>query len=240
MQESAELRDDIAAGLVGFQINPKMRDRTNRQKTLDLGFGLIDDAASRRGRARSLVSLIEETGAVLDGGQRAIVQNLPTIREARSKQDLLVLENKACMTAHAKAAPRLRNELEGAVDAINNSDLNTVAGGLVIVNASDTFISPVFRDNGYVEPNKRRVTQHVQPDDVLKAVLSLKNIPLRNASRATGYDSLGIVVINAANDGSPCRLVDEVRLGAPSPDDIWNYTKFIQQLAKIYRQRIRF
>jgi hypothetical protein len=237
LRESPELREAVAEGRVGFQVNPKMRDRTNREKTLDLGFGLVDDAAPK-GKARSLEELLVEYLAVLTPNDREVIAGLPTIREARSKQDLVVLENKACMTAHSKAAPRLRNELEGAVDAINSSDPDTVAGGLVLVNAADLFYSPVFRDNGYVEPSDRRPTWHHQPSDAAVCVSRLKNIPLRTKDKKFGYDALGIVVIDARNDGEPWTIEDDPALGAPAPDDIWSYTRMIQQLAKVYRQRI--
>ena len=238
LRESPELREAVADGRVGFQVNPKMRDRTNREKTLDLGFGLVDDAAPP-GRGRSLEELLAEYLAVLTPEDREIVAELPNIKEARSKQDLVVLENKACMTAHSKAAPRLRNELEGAVDAINSSDPDSVAGGLVLVNAADYFYSPVYRDNGYVEPSDRRPTQHHQPADAAVCISRLRNIPLRTKDKKYGYDALGIVVIDAKNNGQPWTLVEEAAYGAPAPQDIWSYTRMIQQLAKVYRQRIK-
>lgn len=237
LRESPELREGVSEGRVGLQLNPKMRDRTNREKTLDLGFGLIDDAAPK-GRARSIEELLENYLAVLTDADREVISALPEIREAPSKQDLVVLENKACMTAHGKAGPRLRNELEGAVEAINSSDPDTVAGGLVLVNAADFFYSPVFRDNGHVEPEERRQSQHHQPSDAAESIAKLKNIPLRTKDKQFGYDALGIIVIDAHNDGRPWTIVEDPAFGAPEPQDIWSYSRMIQQLAKVFRQRI--
>jgi hypothetical protein len=235
LQESAELRAATLDGRIGYQVNPVLTDRGNRKKTLDLGIGLVDEQRPHP-RSRSLGWQMEELGVVLSGQEQKVVAQLPPLREAYAKHYLIVLENKACMTAHGKAAPRLRNELEGAVDAINQEP-DTVAGGLVIVNAAPTFVSPVFRDNGYVEPILRRATIHNQPEDAASAIDKLEKIPLRTASRPTGYDALGIVVVSAANDGTQCTLIDDPKFGTPSTEDIWSYSKFIQELARRFKQR---
>lgn len=238
MLESPELRAHIAAGEVGYSVNPKLRDRANREKTLDMRFARIDETAPVR-KARSLERLAEDLELQLDDAERAALRSLPAVHEARSKADLVVFENKACMTAFSKAAPRLRNELEGAVGAINDSDPLTVAGGLVLINAAETFVSPVFRDNGYVEPPERRVSHHTQPEDARGASEKLQKIPLRNTGSATGYDALGIIVVSARNDETPWRVVSDPACGAPEDHDIWNYTRVVQHMAKLYRQRFK-
>jgi hypothetical protein len=236
LQESEELRDDVDAGKVGFDVNPKMRDGTNREKTLDMRFGRIDDALPLR-RSRSLVRLIEDYDMELTKAQWQIVHGLPHVKEALSKQELVVLENKACMTAFSKAAPRLRNELEGAVEAVNRTDRRAVAGGLVLINAAETFVSPVLRDNGYVEREQRRVSHHMQPEDAFRSIQKLQNIRPRETVDDLGFDALGIVVVAAQNDGSPWTLVDDPAFGAPQPQDVWHYTKVVQKLARLYRIR---
>jgi hypothetical protein len=238
LQESEELRDDVDAGLVGYDVNPKMRDGTNREKTLDMRFGRVDDALPLR-RARTLERLIEDYEMELTTSQWATVSGLPTVKEALSKQELVVLENKACMTAFAKAAPRLRNELEGAVKAVNDTDRRAVAGGLVLVNAADTFISPVFRDNGYVDKDQRRAGHHTQPEDAFRSVQKLQNIRTRDSADGLGFDALGVIVLSAPNDGTPWALVDDPTFGAPQPHDVWHYTKVVQKLAKLYRDRFK-
>lgn len=238
LQECPELCDHVDAGLVGFSVNPKMRDVTNREKTLDVRFGRVDDALPLR-RARTLDRLIEDYDMELTTEQWQLVNRLPRAREALSKQELVVLENKACMTAFAKAAPRLRNELEGAVAAVNNTDRRAIAGGLVLINAADTFVSPVFRENGYVEKGVRRLSHHAQPEDAVRSALKLQNIPMRTSPDELGFDALGIVVVSAVNDGSPWELVTDANRGAPSPQDVWHYTKVVQKLARLYRERFR-
>lgn len=237
LQESDELQRDVASGVVGMAINPKLTDRRGRVKTLDMMLCRIDDARPVSG-ARSLLRVMEDLGVVATDDQWQVIRSLPQPHEARSKQELVVLENKACMTAHSKAAPRLRNELDGASDAINGSDEKAIAAGLVLVNSADWFVSPVFRQNGSVEPGVRRPSHHNQPEDAREAVSKLKAIPLRLPGRQMdGFDALAILVVAACNDGTPWVLVDDPASGAPRPDENHHYVKVIQYLAKLYRQR---
>jgi hypothetical protein len=238
MLESPELRQDIEAGLIGFQVNPVLKSRSDTAKTLDLSIGVIDDAQPMS-KTRSLTSMLEEMGGVLSDDEWKILSGLPRLRESRAKQKLVVLENKACMTAHGKAGPRLKNELEGAVDAIYKSDANTVAGGLVIVNAAATFVSPVFKNNSELSPDQRRPTFHNQPEDAARTIQRLKDIQLRQpGGRQDGYDALGILVVNAPNDcTTPWTLVDDPKFSVPKKGEIHNYVDFIQHLATQYRIR---
>lgn len=237
MQESPELCADVEAGRVGMAVNPKLTDRRGRVKTLDMMFCLTDDALPVRG-ARTLVRVMEDLGVIATDEQWSLIRGLPQPLEARSKEERIVFENKACMTAHGKAAPRLRNELDGASDAINGSDDKAIAAGLVIVNASSVFVSPVWRGNSDADEHDRRPSHHSQPEDALEAILKLKAIPLRVPGKAMdGFDALGIIVVDAINNGTPWHLVDDPLRGAPRPEDIQSYTKTVQHVAKLYRHR---
>lgn len=236
LRESEELRVGVERGDVGFGVNPVLTDTTNRKKTLDMMFARPDDANPLR-RSRSLLDLVDTYGVVLTTAQRKAVVTLPAVYESRVKQALVVLENKACMTAHSKAAPRLRNELEGARDAILASDPLTIAGAFVLVNAASTFVSPTFRDNAERNPSARRATQHHQPADARRAIERLEALPIRRRVDEVGYDVLAIVTLAGANDGSAWRLVAGSDYGSPTSADIWHYTRAVQRLGVLYRQR---
>lgn len=236
LRESEDLRRDVQRGTVGFGVNPILTDQTNRRKTLDMMFARPDDA-NPSSSSRTLADLVLEYGVELTDGQRRELAELPTIRECRVKQALVVLENKACMTAHSKAAPRLRNELEGARDAILASDPVTIAGAFVLVNAAATFVSPTYKDNSERKPNSRRATVHRQPDDARRAIERLEALPLRKRQDEIGYDVLAILALVGVNDGSSWELVDDPAYGAPTTSDIWNYTRAVQRLGVLYRQR---
>lgn len=236
LRESEDLRRDVERGAVGFGVNPVLTDTTNRKKTLDMMFARPDDATPLSS-PRTLADLVDEHGVDLSPGQRSGLARLPTIRECRVKQALVVLENKACMTAHSKAAPRLRNELEGARDAIIASDPVTIAGAFVLVNAASTFVSPTYRDNAEREPNARRASVHKQPADTRRAIERLESLPLRRRADEIGYDVLAVLTLAAANDGTPWTLVEDPAFGSPRPSDIWHYTRAVQRLGVLYRQR---
>lgn len=235
--ESPELRKDIESGEIGFELNPKMRDGTDREKTLDFRFARIDDARPLK-RPRTLLECIDDYGLVLSDECLEALATVPTVWEAHAKEQLVVVENKACMTAHQKAAPRLRNELEGAVKAINATKPRAIAAGLVMVNAADSFYSPTYRLNGVVDdPADREVSLHRQPQDAFRAVQKLKNIPRRRSIDEEGYDALAILVVSARNDGSAWKLVDDLEYGAPESASIWNYVAVVQRIAELYRER---
>ncbi|MBC7307093.1 MAG: hypothetical protein H5T80_09215 [Dietzia sp.] len=237
LHESPELRDGVERGEIGFEVNPKMRDGTDREKTLDLRFARVDDARPLR-QPRTLLRLAEQYELVLGDECLEVLATLPTVWEARAKEQLIVFENKACMTAHQKAAPRLRNELEGAVKAINATKPRAVAAGLVMVNAATEFYSPVWKANGWVATAaEREATVHRQPQDAFGAAQKLKNIPRRRTVEEEGYDALAIVVVSARNDGTAWRLVDDPAAGAPESTSIWNYVAVVQRVAELYRER---
>jgi hypothetical protein len=238
LQESPVLRDHVERGEVGFGVNPVLTDPSNgRRKTLDLAIARPNDAKPIRG-ARTLRRLAEDLDMVLAPAEWRLLDELPQIRECHVKEPLIALENKACMTAFSKAAPRLRNELDGSREAINNCGRDVIAGGLVLVNAAKTFVSPTFRLNGEQDdPALREITHHVQPEDAAGSVRKLRGIQPRRNPTEDGFDALGIVVVEAPNDGSPWRLLTDPAYGAPAPDEIWHYRFVVQRLAGEYRKR---
>lgn len=238
LAESRELRDHVERGDAGFQVNPVLTDpATGRHKTLDLAIARPNDARPLR-RARTLRRLAEDLDMALTRQESRLLDSLPQIRECTVKEPLIALENKACMTAYAKAAPRLRNELDGSREAINNCGRDVIAGGLVLVNAADSFVSPTFRTNGWVDDPALRVpSPHMQPWDAAGAARKLRGIQPRRNATEDGFDALGIVVVEARNDGGRWKLVEDPQYGAPQPGEIWDYTYVVQRLAGEYRKR---
>jgi len=237
-RESGALRDHVRAGDVGFSVNPVLTDPANgRRKTLDLAIARPNHAKPFR-RARTLRRYAEDLGMVLSREQWDLLDELPQIRECHVREPLIALENKACMTAFSKAAPRLRNELDGSREAINNCGRDVIAGGLVLVNAAKTFVSPTFRLNGeQTNPALREITHHVQPEDAYRSAQKLRGIEPRRNPTEDGFDALGIVVVEAHNDGSPWGFVTDPAYGAPKVDEPWSYTSVVQRLSGEYRRR---
>lgn len=238
LRESSELQALARSGAIGFQVNPKLTDRAGRVKTLDLMIGRLDDQADWSSEGSlTLVALMEREGIAMSPESWETVHALPNLPVAPLKSAMVVLENKACMTAFRKAAPRLRNELEGAVDAINHTNPDAVAAALVLVNASASFYSPTMRQNAYVSPVERALSKHVQPAETIAAIEKLMEIPLRRSTSGNGYDDLGLLVVEAENSGTPWAAVDDPARGAPPREDIHHYVSMIQHMAALVRSR---
>jgi hypothetical protein len=63
----------------------------------------------------------------------------------------------------------------------------------------------------------------------------VEEIPRRSSSTHHGFDGLGIVVVRAANDGSPVELV--ARPPAPQPGEVFYYDDMLSRVANEYDTR---
>jgi len=142
----------------------------------------------------------------------------------------MALEAKAAMTEHVKALPRLYDELNSSHLTVHGASRQALAVGLVMVNASRTFISP---DLNKTPGQPQVVSHHSQPAAAAAVVAKVKEIPRRGGSATEGYDGLGIVVVSAVNDGvTPVSLVSLPP--APPPGDIFYYDNMVTRVANEY------
>jgi hypothetical protein len=232
LRTSALLSEHARAGKVIFGVNFEMRDfSTGRKKNLDLVIARPSgDAASSK---RTLPDLATHWGIVLNKPQEAELEQLPLITEGALAGSgvLVALEAKAAMTAHSKARPRIYDELNSSHLTVHGASNQALAVGMVMINESDTFISPERqRDDG-----RDIVSHHLQPADAERIIQKVEEIPRRASSAHHGFDGLGIVVVRAANDGSPVQLV--ARPPAPQPGDVFYYDDMLSRVANEYDTR---
>lgn len=223
----------VRAGRVGFGINHEMRDFVNgRKKNLDLVVCTRGSTEEPSGSA--FRELVERYEIELIGTELGELKRLPEMVQVPVGSVHMALEAKACMTAHIKALPRLYDELNSSHAAIHGSADFAIAAGFAMVNLGATFVSP--------DRNKRKlgrkgpeISEHSQPNDTVRTVEKLKEIPRRTQSNAPGFDALGIVVVRMANDGTPVNVV--VDPPAPQPSDPWHYEQMIRRMASLYASR---
>ncbi len=100
-----------------------------------------------------------------------------------------------------------------------------------MINAGATFISPDRqRDSG-----RDIVSTHRQPGDAAGVVEKVEELPRRSGRDEFGFDGLGVVVVDMANDGSPVNLV--VAPPAPQPGEVFYYDDMITRVANEYDSR---
>lgn len=236
MATSALLREHVRDGKVVVGVNHPMLDFVNnKKKNLDLVLAR-PGTDPNPGRARPMPELFAQWAVDLDRAQRELFASLPVASEGPVGSVLVAMEAKACMTEHSKAGPRLYDELNSSHGIVHASSANALAVGFVMINAAETFVSP--DRNRRLRPGEaRESTAHKQPHAVEAALLSVGQLPRRSDASARGYDGLGIVVVDAPNDGTPVRLVTGEP--APQPGDNLHYDSMLRRVAGEYDSTFR-
>lgn len=229
---SALLREHVAKGKVVLGVNHTMRDfATGRKKDLDLVVARPEGAP--RGK-RNLAGLVDAYGIDLTPDQTRLLSDLPTWNVAPVGAVLVALEAKATMTAHIRALPRLYDELNSSHLCVHGASRQALAIGFGIINASSTFVSS---DMNKVDLTKHPavVSSEPQPRSLERTLAKIAEIPRRSNVRETGFDGVGVVVVDGANDGSPFTLM--TGRPAPQPGDPFHYEGMITRMANEYARR---
>jgi len=232
LETCALLRTHVVAGKVAVGINHGMRDfARNRAKNLDL---VICTTAGTDRKPNSFADLVVPYTIILSDTDRKALDALPEIPLASPATVLLALEAKACMTEFGKARPRLYDELNSSHLTIHGDTDSAIAAGFALVNAADTFVSPI-RNPWPLSEHETVVSVHNQPKNLCSVAAKLTELPRRSRSGEEGFDAFAITVIDCSNDGRPV----EVRRGASGEyyPEIYDYAQTIGRLAHVYATR---
>jgi hypothetical protein len=230
LQHSPLLRRHAEVGRVVFGVNQEMRDyRTNRTKDLDLVIAI--PAHEEHGKRITVADLAARWSVRLTNDQQRTLAGLPALVDGPTSAVLVALEAKACMTAHIKALPRLFDELNSSHATIHANTDSALAVGFAMVNASPKFISSdLNKHNLAVAPAV--VSEHRQPLWASRTVAKLEELPRRTGRGQEGFDALGIVVIDMANDGTPAEVLADSP--APGNADVFHYDQMMHRLIHQY------
>lgn len=227
---STTLRGHVEAGKVVLGVNHTMTDfATGRKKDLDLV--IARPAGPVPPKAPTFASLAERYGILLKEDEQRALEAIPPFLIAPVGATLIALEAKACMTAHVKSLPRLYDELNSSHLCVHGASRQALAIGYVQVNASTEFVSSVT-NNFPLDQSNVRVTKHRQPQDTLRVLAKVAEIPRRSASSEVGFDGVGVSVLDFRNDGGP--VVIENAQPAPQPGDTLHYDSMIVRMANEY------
>lgn len=224
----------VRDGTVAFGINHEMRDYTHdRKKDLDL---VICRRSSDRaqGGIETFLDMVRAYEIALSPEETSALRNLPSIPLTGVQTSLIALEAKAAFTEFGKARPRLYDELNSSHLTIHGDTDQAIAVGLVMINASPTFVSPL-RNLWPLGSRENCVNDHKQPRDAERMIEKLAQLPRRSAVGQRGFDALGVVLLKCRNDGSPVELVSGNP--APGPSDTFHYDTLIERVDTIYASR---
>jgi len=231
LAQSALMQRHARDGKIVLGVNHEMRDfHTNREKVLDLV--IARPAGTAFHNPQTFHGLVEQYGIELTPAQRTLLAGLPDITVAPVGAVLIALEAKATMTAHVKSLPRLYDELNSSHLAIHGASSQALAIAYVQVNNSTEFMSSVINSERIAEGLPPRLSTHRQPEDTLRVLEKVAQMPRRSGKAGNGFDAIGVTVLDFANDGGPVLLVED--RPAPQPGDNFHYDGMIVRMANEY------
>jgi hypothetical protein len=161
------------------------------------------------------------------GKPSRISQGNEPILTGEPRQIWLAVDAKTIMTEHGKARRNRQRDLNSLHDILHRKNRKTIVGGLVVINMSDKFKSPL-RSEITVHRNIERLTR--------ESVDLFRGLPMSNQNRKKGLDALGVIVIKHTNlQGEHTELVE----GEPAPaeSDSLHYSNFLASICKAFQQR---
>lgn len=231
LRTSSLMQSHAANDKVVLGVNHEMRDfGTGRKKDLDLVIARPNGVIPSGGP--TFKSLVNQYQIPLTPQEQAVLNGLPDIPVAPVGAVLVALEAKACMTAHVKSLPRLYDELNSSHLCVHGASKQALAIAYVQVNHSGTFVSPIINSRSIAQGLPPEVSQHKQPADTDRVLKKIDEIPRRSNTKGTGFDAIGVTVLELVNDGSPVTLVQTPP--APQQGDNFHYGSMIVRMANEY------
>ncbi len=163
---------------------------------------------------------------------RPVDTNGQTIVKSTPATVRLAIEVKGVITEHRKAVKNRKRDFEAHHDHVHNYNARTIAGGVLVVNASLNFVSPL-RTAPTVHGTRQAVARVVE-----HCVNEMRNVTQSRADSPYGIDAKAAIVADFDNVNlDAARYVSQAP--APQPGDPLHYDSFIQKLCDEYRGRFR-
>lgn len=230
LRTSSLMQAHAASEKIVLGVNHEMRDyATGRKKDLDL---VIARPTGEPPIRASFKMLVHRYGIELTAEEQRLLDGLPDIRVAPVGAVQVALEAKATMTAHVKSLPRLYDELNSSHLCVHGASGQALAIAYVQVNHSETFVSSIINSKDIARGLDPEVSVHKQPADTQRVLDKVAEIPRRSSNKGTGFDAIGVTVLDLVNDGSPVTLVDSPP--APQQGDHFHYGSMISRMANEY------
>lgn len=147
-------------------------------------------------------------------------------RTSPSRTDIGI-ELKAVMTEHRKVVKNRKRDLEAHHEHVHNYHSDAIAGGVLLINAS-----PIFRS-----PLRSEATTHRNPEELVRhCVTELRAVAFRGGSRTDGLDAKCAIVVSIDNvDPGSVRFITSAP--APPIGDPLHYDAFIRTICDLYTRR---
>lgn len=164
----------------------------------------------------------------------------PTIKKTEEEIDRLILKDdpseiwlaldaKSVMTEHGKARRNRQRDLNSLQSVVKHYYPNSIVGGLMLVNMSTTFKSPL-RDE---------ITHHRNIERLVKETIDIfKEIPRADILGGVGIEGVCVIVIDHTNDPNDAtKLI--TKIPAPQKGEETNYCNFLQIIKECIETRYK-
>jgi hypothetical protein len=84
------------------------------------------------------------------------------------------------MTAHVRALPRLYDELTSSHSTVHGDNPAALAIGFIMINSSDTFISPDRNRRVLTQERPAAISIHQQPHDTERTIAKIREVRRRS------------------------------------------------------------
>ncbi|MCA1838804.1 MAG: hypothetical protein ABR507_05925 [Actinomycetota bacterium] len=140
----------------------------------------------------------------------------------------IAVEIKGVMTEHRKAIKNRKRDLEAHHAHVHNYDSSTIAGGVIVINASPTFLSPL---------RGGALTTHRNPADlVTHCVNEVGNISATGGTNQVGLDAVAALVVDMSNvERNQASFL--IAPPAPQVGHPAHWDSFIQRICNAYVTR---
>jgi hypothetical protein len=131
----------------------------------------------------------------------------------------------------------LGGELTSSGQCINGSAANAVALGAALINVSPSFVSSDLNRRSLAAAPVT-ISNDPQPQSQLKALATVRRLPVRGYATQAGFDGLSVTMIDGVND--PTNYKPFVIAPIPpslAPNDPLNYERMILRAGGIYNTR---
>lgn len=234
LQQSSTLRKHASDAKVIIGVNHPMTDyRTGREKYLDL---VIARPATVKGaQGDSFKQLVTRYGLSLSSDEQSALDNLPDIGFGNVGSVHVALEAKAVMTKHVSSLPRLHDELAASEQCVHGASEHALAIAYVQINSSASFAPSPSNRFSIDAQHPVVMRRNPQPRSVDRTLDKLAQLKRRSTVHESGFDGIGVTVIDFENLGGPVDLITAPP--APAAGTSFHYETMIVRMAGQYDSR---
>jgi hypothetical protein len=150
------------------------------------------------------------------------------ILRAKPSSVQIAIEFKAVMTEHRKAVKNRKRDMEAHHEHVHNYNPQAIAAGVIVINASQTFRSPL---------RGGAITTHPKiADKVQHCMNEVRAVSVRGGPSGYGLDAKTAIIVSMDNVNLASTSFI-TKAPAPQIGDPLHYDSFIQRLCSEYRHR---